>query len=766
MSVELAACRETQVTRRHATLLVLAWTAFIVYGSLFPFDFRSTGEPWQAIFAEWNPLQKRADALDNVLLFVPLGAALYFACHSVRARVVAVLTCWATLGVGMQLLQLYLPSRVGSVADAINNAAGMLIGLLVARAVSPWLQQKRLAGRIDDPLALLLVGAWIVYESFPFLPTLDVGLLAAHIKPALIPPEFEVLRWFRHALAAVIGTMLLLSAQPLRSRMATIVVVLAVLLAAEVLVAYGDLRLEAVAGIVSGMVFGVWLDHRMVAGRHWAVLVAGATALTMTVVTDFRGPLEASVFTLTPFSRLLWHGTTVEIPTAAFEALAIGALMWAGVSGGTPLAGRPWLWPALVVVVVAALEAIRVGLGRGPAGTTMMAMAVLLSPFAAAIRRRQIVRLNRSYSGMARLNNVIGPQSDVGASSPQTSVAGASPSPIRSPGGARATPGGLLARHANVGWALAALFALTIGLRLLLELPAIPYNVLELFQTRSLVHVGLFAAALLWLGAGPWWASRAAAGRRAAPLWLPVFLVLAALTSLLLLRFSVTQESLDDITGSTDLYRRVAIENYWGAEWRDRIAGLPATAVAAIERGVRYTALYSLLLVPLTAAAICIDKAWPMRRALPALAVLGMCLGLAKWVVVDGAVTDNLTELIAPDGLPWLAMLAIGFSLHVAWASGRWSFRRGLVFGIVTLAVLPLSWWLLKHGLEQVIVKYGAVWSAEQFLLGSNHLARLTEGQLFIRWSIVYLAMLGVASFGMALARRCGPLPAARPRPG
>jgi hypothetical protein len=129
---------------------------------------------------------------------------------------------------------------------------------------------------------------------------------------------------------------------------------------------------------------------------------------------------------------------------------------------------------------------------------------------------------------------------------------------------------------------------------------------------------------------------------------------------------------------------------------------------------------------------------------------------LSKWVVIDGAITDNLTELIAPDGLPWLALLAIVFSTHAAWASRASTPSRLLsAAGLAPIAV-PLGWWLLLQGLEQVIVKYDVVWSAQQFLLGHNRKLQLSEGQLFTRWAMLYVGLLGLCSFGMSLARRVG----------
>jgi glycopeptide antibiotics resistance protein len=724
---------------RPSAYVALAFAVFIVYGALFPFNFVSNPMPVETVFADWNPFRNRSDAVDNIVLFLPLGAALWFACQSSASRWALAVASWLLLSVGLQLAQLYLPSRVASMTDAINNAFGLLIGMQVSRTLAPWLRRQQLVSGSFDPLAMLLVAFWYGYESFPFLPTLDVGLLAAHIKPVLSGPAFEPLRLLRHALAAALGTLILLEARPLRSRRVCVLAALAVLLGSELLVPYGDLRIETMLGIVLGTAVGERLNHAAKAYSRWAVLTLAAVALTMTVVTEFRGPPGAARFTLTPFSHVLWHGTTVGVPTAAFQALAIGGLLWAGVTGRTPLGARSWHWPAMVAVLVGLLECLRIVLASGPADTSMLVTSLLLAPFAAALHRKSI-KTARPDELHGETGIETERRTDI---EPLVRATDSATAEIRAP------------KLRTVVWqAVGVLMVLTLGLRLLLEVSGVPYNVLELFAARSVLNIGLFSVALLWLGAGPWCLAKWAGNQPRAWLWLPTVLPLAALLSLLLLRISVTQESLNDITGSTDLYRRVTMENYWGEAWRDAMVRLPATMVDAMERGVRFTALYSLLLAPLTMASICTDRTWLMRRRLPALALLMLLWWLAAWLVIDGAITDNLTELIARDGSVWLAALAALFSLHVSWASGRMSTRRGVTMGVVTLVALPLSWWLSKQGLEQTILKYDSVWSAQQFLLGRNRIDRLSEGQLFMRWSGVYIAMLGVCALGMTLARR------------
>ena len=730
---------EHQAYRQPAAIVALAFAAFIIYGSLFPFEFTSEALPIETIFVDWNPLLKTADAIDNVLLFVPLGTALWFTCRSWGSRCALAATSWILLGVGMQLVQLYIPIRVASVADAISNAAGMAIGLLLAWMLTPLLQRKQLLSGVADPMALLLVAFWYGYESYPFVPTLDIGLLAAHIKPVFMLSEFDFLRLLRHTLAAALGTSILLAAQPLSSRRACITLALAVLLTSEVLVPYGELRLENMLGILGGTMLGERLNVALGTRNRWSVLAMATAALTMTVLTAFRPSVGSSPFTITPFSQALWQGTTQGVPTAAFEALAIGALMWAGVTTSPPIGVRAWVWPAVVVLAVACFEALRIALASGFADTSMLVMSLLLAPFANALRARQSTVAAPTTSTS---DNLVPERA---AKKVATNTIGISE---------RFLSTSRLRLLWPVCQVAAVLVLLALGLRLLLAIPGMPYNVVELFGTHSVVSFGLFSAALLWLGAGPWCVSHLICHRFKTVLVLPWLLVMAALTSLLLLSLSTSEESLGDITGATDLYRRVTTENYWGSTWQHIFIALPADMVSAIERGVRYTALYAVFLVPLTMACIFTDRTCSMRRTWSALAVLAPCWWLASWVVIDGAITDNLTELIAPQGSPWLAALIAGFAVNVAWVARPAGVKVRYTVRLLTLLSLPTGWWLLKQGLEQTILKYDSVWSAQQFLLGQDRRTLLSDGALFMRWSALYLAALGICVLGMLLARR------------
>lgn len=719
---------------RPAHVVLCAAVVAIVYGSLFPFDFQAQTVSLAEVLSHWNPFFNRADAVDNVLLFVPLGMALYFCFDRTLMRGIASVLAWLILGLGLQWIQLFVPGRVPSLADAINNAIGLSLGLWVAGRIGPWVAGRRLANSTGDTFALLLVLAWYAYESFPFVPTLDVGLLGQHLKSALALEPFDVLRFARHALAGTLGTMLLLRAHPLHSRRANLVIAAIVVLLSELLVPYGGLRVETLVGIVTGLILGETLDRSFGPSSRGIVMALALVAFATTVGTPFRAQPTGGGFTLTPFSGLLWFGNTSGIPPAAFETLAIGALLWSGLQPSAQASGfaRNWQWLVLALLILAELVRVQVLGFRGD--TTTLVLWIILAPLAHL--------MGQSYGATQAANGQLAQHAD-SRTGPRATAA-ASTARVRSFGRRRS----IVLLHAATG-----LTCLTVGLWLLLQLPTIPYNVKELFDSPKLPRIMLFSAALMWLGWGPWWVAATAARSRTGPLWLPVLLFAAAMVSLLLLTFSVTQESLDDIIGSPDLLRRVTKDGLWGAEWSAWLSAWPTQPTQAIEQILRYAALYALLLIPLTIAAMQLCGRWSTPRKWIGVATAAATWWLAKLVVVDWAITDNLTELIARDGVPHLAMVLALLTANVAALMAARGVAGSLAAALLTVLFVPATWWLLLHGLEPILMKYGLVYSAVQFLLGQTRSLQLPEWQLFARWSLLYLAAIGTLAWGMRLAR-------------
>ena len=719
-----------------AWALLTLVVGFIIYGSLFPFNFQSP-QPFEQLYANLNPFQQRSDAIDNFLLFIPLGVALYFCFNRISQRATAAVFLWIFLGVLLQIVQLYLPGRVASLTDSFWNALGLITGLLSARLLTPWLHHHSI--RIQQPhdrFALILFMAWLAYESFPFVPTLDIAELRNHTKTFFYAPPFEWMRLWQHLLAAILGTLAALRAQLLQQRWSIIIITVLALILLEILVPYGDLRRETLLGICLGIAVGERLEF-MLRTRAWiAVVIIALCAYLTTILLPFRGQAADGAFTFTPFALLLWFGNTKAVSPTAFEVLAIGSLLWAGLSSQwQTIRQTTWMWPLLLALLILLLEGVRTLLIGYHGDTTPLIILATLTPFALSLQRHQ-PDFSPSFQSASPL--ITQPAEEKLSLKPLLSLMQ-----------------GVNKRSKTWLGILLVILILSLGLWVLIHLPGVPYNLRELFGKDRLLGCFIFTLALLWLSAGPWWIS-CRAGRQPWPaLWLPLWLFITACISLLLLQFAVTSESMNDITGSPDLYRRIVQENIWGDDWQNQLKNWPGSFIVVFERTVRFTALYWLLLIPLTLCALFANRLWRPPTLIGACLILFPLWWGAKWIVVDAAITDNLTELIAPDGEPYLGAWLLLLAIHASLLS-RVSLRPVVILLAATGSTLSLlaSWWLINQGLEAVLFKYGNVFSALQFLLGANRSNALTETELLLRWAIAYLSMASVIAAGIRLAKQ------------
>jgi hypothetical protein len=310
--------------------------------------------------------------------------------------------------------------------------------------------------------------------------------------------------------------------------------------------------------------------------------------------------------------------------------------------------------------------------------------------------------------------------------------------------------------------------ALAAAMKAVLRAPGIPYNVAELFlDDGSLLVLVIFALALLWLGAGPALLAQWLLRTRRPYLVLPVGVLLIALVSRTLLKYSVTYESLDDILGTSNLFERVTQGNVWGDSWRHAFltTNMP-NLVEFFERRVRYLGLYSPLAVCLTACLLPLKSPIAVRQRPPSGVILltgvlaAALVWLSKCIVVDWAATDNLTELIAEQGpfglggVPYLALILLVMALNVSAILLAVEGRAPLTVALAcSIAGIPIGWALLTLGLEQHIAKYGVVFSGQQFLLGPDRQHTLGNGILFIRWVAAQVGLIATMAAGAWVAR-------------
>src|SRR5690348_2652545 len=115
--------------------------ALILYGSFYPWDFHYrhlVADPLFLILHSWPDRLSRnllRDALLNVLIYIPLGAAAFMTLarrSGAVANVCLSVMIGLVLSTTVEIVQLFDRSRVSSPVDILTNTAGALVGASLA----------------------------------------------------------------------------------------------------------------------------------------------------------------------------------------------------------------------------------------------------------------------------------------------------------------------------------------------------------------------------------------------------------------------------------------------------------------------------------------------------------------------------------------------------------------------------------------------------------------------------------------------------------
>lgn len=163
--------------------MTIAYTLFVIYGSLVPLDFhpRTWDQAWE-MFQHISLLnvgtQGRADWVANGVLYVPVGfLTISLFMHSGTHRTFALafvgsLLFSFTLAVTVEFTQLFFPPRTVSINDVVAEFLGSILGAVFA---ARWLDRfmsflSTLMGNSDRLVAHLLKAYAIGYVAFSLFP--------------------------------------------------------------------------------------------------------------------------------------------------------------------------------------------------------------------------------------------------------------------------------------------------------------------------------------------------------------------------------------------------------------------------------------------------------------------------------------------------------------------------------------------------------------------------------------------------------------------
>ncbi|MEA3639834.1 MAG: VanZ family protein [Lamprobacter sp.] len=742
--------RTNQTSHRGIIAIVLA---LIAYGSLYPLSISleaGNAQTWARFFTAWGGQDSLGDLVGNIALFVPLGffAAIGVAPQTRRTpRLVGILFWCVLFAFVLQALQIYIPARDAALIDVVWNAVGLGIGFALASAAftTRWL------GRIADqplPMATLLVAAlWGAAELVPLVPSIDPQLIKDSLKPLLLEPRFSLLDSLTaaigisvlgHALARILGE---------RNSLPWLLLAALLVLAAKPFIVVVELDLSTLIGFGIGVVASGLLLRVDPPQRALLLLVGLVLVLTANGLEPFRLTHSTNAMGWIPFAEVLEGSMLINSRALVTNLFFYTAILWLVQQRGGSLPAAS----LLLALWVTLLEIAQVFLiGRTPSITEPIWVILVAATLMRLTDTAQPVDGQHGLSPRSRDEPPALSSRPVDANAPAPS-----------------TPNEARPWH-RVLIQFAAIAALgAIPMWVVVRLPGVPYNLRELLHGDSHpLAAWVFVLALLWIGAGAAWMARQIHRARRPILRIPLSAFAAAMVSLLLLSLSVTQESILDIAGSTNLHWFVTNRDIWGEQARVLFLALGPDLVAIVERPVRFAALFGPLFIMLALAqaawlqhmerqdpsrAIAARVAWLALNALP-------WLLLCKAIAFDWSSTDNLNELIARQGLLGIngddylyALIAVVAVNAVLVAQAR-SRRTAFIALLASLMVVPIAWWLLNQALADQVQKYGLTFSGIQFLLGPDRSDLLSEQALLARWVVVQTAAVMVFALGLRLA--------------
>jgi VanZ family protein len=316
-------------TTRSRHLFLFLYTAFIVYGSLFPLV--AWRMPPVDLLTAWSQTAvkhiSRSDLITNLLAYVPFG---YLLSSSFSGRFPAwrliplSLLGGLSLSFAMEYSQLFLPTRTSSPIDLLLNVVSSVGGAFLyfwmgrgsrlGETLRVWRSVFFREGKVTD-IGIAVVAAWGASQLAPFVPSIDLGGVKNGLKPLWLtlrdPARLNGFRLLTYGLnIGSLGAVLRLTVTP-RTR---VPVWLFFFCGAVLLCKIGvgrQLSLEAMGGLALGVAVTALL-RRLAPGRcvAWGMGFVLAAFVLDELRPEQMAPAVLHAFNWVPFRSQMTGGVS------------------------------------------------------------------------------------------------------------------------------------------------------------------------------------------------------------------------------------------------------------------------------------------------------------------------------------------------------------------------------------------------------------------------------------------------------------------------
>lgn len=295
-----------------------AYAVLVIYASLYPAtEWRLPGEAWwTGFFGALSGRWSRSDVISNVLAYIPLGLLLAW-CIGARVRTLAVLVAVTLMGTALSLsveiVQLFLPSRVASIGDLALNMGGTALGAWLGLAVQPgalparlhFVARSWLAERPGANAGLAALALWMLSQWSPFVPSLDLATLrdgTSSLRETL--RGAAPFRWHAAAQYALslsgLGLIAALLIKPGRGLLLPYCTAAAVVLCVKTVIVGRGISLEALCGLAAAAAMLAPLQRLPEGARAACAIVSIAAGFAVAELAPGQGALHA--FNWIPFA--------------------------------------------------------------------------------------------------------------------------------------------------------------------------------------------------------------------------------------------------------------------------------------------------------------------------------------------------------------------------------------------------------------------------------------------------------------------------------
>ena len=300
---------------------VLGYLALLVYGSLYPFSgWTIPNDPLFSFLGYWPTKLEKADVVQNVLVYAPLG--LLTVSWLVRTMGFKPALFFATfagiaLSFSIESIQQFIPSRTSSTSDLVMNLIGTLAGGIIAAfltrktlsgtALIAFRNQQFRAGSLPN-IGLVAIGLWALSQTSPLVPSLDIS----HLRHGLSllfhalqsPTDLGISKTLTYAFY-ITGLGLVAATILHRDKPVSVIFLgfVALILISKVLIEERQLSLEALGGALAGGILLLALRSltRREAAFSFCGIVFIATGFTISELTPVPGMAQLP-FNWIPFS--------------------------------------------------------------------------------------------------------------------------------------------------------------------------------------------------------------------------------------------------------------------------------------------------------------------------------------------------------------------------------------------------------------------------------------------------------------------------------